>query len=107
MTGAPPRHWLQYLVRIPLGAETLSEEYRIGIVALRQIETWLRDHHAPRALFDSQGRPKAPLVSVSFDETEREKALAYRIFCNELGLSHSLRQSRIVHNACARTTPRF
>ncbi|HEY5208211.1 MAG TPA: hypothetical protein VIJ42_02080 [Stellaceae bacterium] len=105
--SAGPRWWLQYLVRIPVGPETRSEEYQFGLMILRQIETWLRDNHAPRALFDPHGRPKTPLVSVSFDETELEKALAYRIFCNELGLSNSLRQSRIVHNACGRTTPRF
>ena len=103
MTTADPPRWLQYLLWVPLGAETASDEYRIGVMVLRQIETWLRDHHAPRALFDAHGRPKGQLVSVSFDQSELEKALAYRIFCNELGLSHSLRQTRIVHNYCPRT----
>jgi hypothetical protein len=103
MTTASPRRWLQYLVWIPLGTERESDEYRIGILTLRQIETWLRDHHAPRALFDASGRPKGQLVSVSFDRSELGKALAYRIFCNELGLSHTLRQCRIVQNLCQRT----
>jgi hypothetical protein len=103
MTSAKHRRWLQYLLWVPLGAETSSDEYRIGILVLHRIENWLRDHHAPRALFDSYGKPKGQLVSVSFDQTELEKALAYRFFCNELGLSHSLRQTRIVHNACSRT----
>jgi hypothetical protein len=103
MTPVTPRRWLQYLLWVPLGAEASSDEYRVGVLALRRIENWLRDHHAPRALFDLYGRPKGQLVSVSFDQTELEKALAYRVFCNGLGLSHSLRQSRIVHNACART----
>jgi|SRR5579863_535367 len=103
MTPATPRRWLQYLLWIPLGAEVSSDEYRVGVLVLRQIENWLRDHHAPRALFDSYGRPKGQLVSVSFDLTQLEKALAYRVFCNQLGLSHGLRQTRIVHNACPRT----
>jgi hypothetical protein len=103
MTPATPRRWLQYLLWIPLGTEVSSDEYRVGVLVLRQIENWLRDHHAPRALFDSYGRPKGPLVSVSFDLTELEKALAYRVFCNQLGLSQGLRQTRIVHNACPRT----
>lgn len=103
MTTADPRRWLQYLLWVPLGAESSCDEYRIGVLVLRQIEAWLRDHHAPRALFDAQGRPKGQLVSVSFDQSELEKALAYRMFCNELGLSHSLRQTRIVHNFCSRT----
>jgi hypothetical protein len=47
------------------------------------------------------------MVSVFFSESELQTALAYRIFCNELGLSHTLRQSRIRHNRCPRTTPVF
>jgi hypothetical protein len=103
VNSVPYRVWLQFLVRIPLGPETLCEEHRIGVLALRQIEGWLRENHRPRSLFDPHGRPKAELVSVSFDESQLEQAMAYRVFCNELGLSHSLRQSRIVHRNGART----
>ena len=103
MTPAASRRWLQCLLWAPLGADASSDEYRIGILALRRIENWLGEHHAPRALFDLCGRPKGPLVNVSFDQKQLEKALAYRVLCNDLGLSQSLRQSRFVRNACART----
>lgn len=106
MMNPSPRRWLQYLVWLPLDPETTPDEYRSGVLALRQIENWLRDNHAPRALFDKHGRPKSRLVTVSFDETELEKALAYRNFCSTLGLSRSLRQNHIVHNLCPRTRPR-
>ncbi len=103
----PPRHWLQYFVRIELGQEISSEQYQLGLMLLRQLEAWLKDHHRPRQLFDRYGRPKSQMVSVFFSEGELQTALAYRIFCNELGLSHALQQSRIRHNHCPRTTPYF
>jgi hypothetical protein len=102
---AETRRWVQYLLSVPLGAGTETDEYHLGVLILRQIEGWLRDNHAPRTLFDIYGRPKGQLISVSFDQSELEKALAYRIFCKQLGLSHSLRETRIVHNSCPRTRP--
>jgi hypothetical protein len=104
---APPHHWLHYFVHIQLGQDVSSEAYRVGVLVMRQLEAWLSDHHRPRQLFDRHGRPKSPMVSVFFSESELQTALAYRIFCNELGLSHTLRQSRIRHNRCPRTTPVF
>lgn len=107
MAGHSQRTWLQCLLQVRLGHETQSDQYRLGILVLRQIEAWLRDHHTPRPLFDRHGRPKSQTVSVSFAEDEREKAMAYRVFCNELGLGPALQHSRISHNGCPRTTPRF
>jgi hypothetical protein len=97
--------WLHYFVRVPLGPDASSDAYRVGVLVLRQLEGWLADHHRPHQLFDRHGRPKTTLVSVFFSENERQTALAYRIFCNELGLSHGLQQSRVRHNRCPRTTP--
>lgn len=102
MTHPRPRRWLQYLVWLPIDPDAAPEDYRSGILALRQIEDWLRDNHAPRPLFDKHGRPKSGLVSVSFEENELEKALAYRNFCTALGLSRSLRQNYIVDNLAGR-----
>ena len=103
----PPHQWLLYCVQVPLGPDATSDAYRLGVAVLRRLEAWLADHHRPRQLFDRHGRPKSPLVSVFFSEAELQTAMAYRIFCNELGLSQALQQSRIRHNRCPRTTPIF
>ncbi len=43
--------------------------------------------------------------AVFFDRAEAAKALAYRAFCNELGLADTLLSGLVVHVRCPRTTP--
>lgn len=107
MANRSERSWLQCFLTIRLGNDADSDEYRTGILVLRQIEAWLKDNHQPRSLFDRRGQPKSDFVSVAFAQDELDKAMAYRVFCNELGLGSALRHSRIFHNNCPRTTPRF
>ncbi len=105
MANQLERNWHQFFVTISLGDEADTDQYRIGVLVMRQIEAWLREHHRPRPLFDPLGRPKSQLVSVSFAQDELDKAMAYRVLCNELGLGSALHHSRIFHNHCPRTTP--
>lgn len=102
MINEPPRRWLQYLIWLPVGPDASPEDQLNSILALRQIESWLRDHHTPRPLFDKYGRPRSPLVSVSFEDNELEKALAYRGFCTAIGLGQFMRQNYIVDNLAER-----
>jgi hypothetical protein len=102
MNSASPRRWLQYLVWLPVGPDASPDDQLNSILALRRIEKWLRDHHTPRPLFDKYGRPKSPLVSVSFEDKDLETALAYRGFCTAIGLSQSMQQNYIIDNLAER-----
>lgn len=102
--------WLHMIVRIHLGSERArlgSPRFskQPGIRQLRIIERWLQDNHLPQTLFDCFGAPKNDYVHVFFRSDQPSKTMAFRVLCNELGLSDSLDQGRIVINRCARTTP--
>ncbi len=97
--------WRPYSVRAPLAPDREAPAYRRGLDTLRRIEAWLAANHRPIALFDAHGRPKSEAVSVFFDRAEATKALAYRAFCNELGLADALLSGLVVHVHCQRTTP--
>ncbi len=99
------RAWRHYYVRVALAPDRHTQEYRAAVEKLRRLEAWLAAHHRPIALFDAHGLPKGEAVSVFFDLGEAAKALAYRSFCNELGLAETLLSGRVVHIPCARTTP--
>lgn len=97
--------WRHFYVRVGLALDHATPGYRRAIEKLRQLEAWLAANHRPVALFDAHGRPKSEAVSVFFERGEAEKALAYRAFCNELGLAETLLSGRVVHRRCPRTTP--
>lgn len=101
----PVRIWRHYYVRVRLDPDRQAREYQIAVATLRRLEAWLAAHHRPIALFAADGRPKGETVSVFFERTEPEKALAYRAFCNELGLSDSLLSGIVVQVPDERTTP--
>ena len=97
--------WRHYYVRVTLAADREAPDYRRALDTLRRIEVWLAANHRPIALFDAHGRPKSEAVSVFFDRADAVKALAYRAFCNELGLADTLLSGLVVHVRCQRTTP--
>lgn len=97
--------WRHFYVRVGLALDRAAPDYRRGVDKLKRLEAWLAAHHHPVALFDAHGRPKSEAVSVFFDRGDAEKALAYRAFCNELGLAETLLTGLIVHRRCPRTTP--
>jgi len=99
--------WLQFIVRISFGPHPWSREFHDGVELLRKIEGWLRENHVPYAMFDEWGFPKFPAghVPVTFKSNEAEKAMAYRVFCNEIGLGHTLMMTRIVNMPEPRITP--
>lgn len=97
--------WRHYYVRVALAPDREAPAYRRALDTLRRLEAWLAEHHRPVALFDAHGRPKSEAVSVFFDRAEAAKALAYRAFCNELGLAETLLSNLVVHVRCPRTTP--
>lgn len=104
MISAPPE-WVQTIVRISFGRHVFSREYTEGVRILRKIERWLHANHLPRAMFDAHGFPKFPggNVTVTFRANEPEKALAYRVFCNEIGIGGTLDQYRLTYSRDPRT----
>jgi hypothetical protein len=99
--------WLQFIVHISFGRHPWSREFHEGTALLRKIEEWLRDHHIAYAMFDAWGFPKFPAghVPVTFRSTEAEKAMAYRVFCNQIGLGNTMMMMRIVNMPEPRLTP--
>lgn len=99
--------WLQFIVHISFGPHPWSNEFYDGVTLLRKIESWLRENHIAYAMFDAWGYPKFPggYVPVTFLSTEPEKAMAYRVFCNEIGLGHTMMMMRIVNLPEPRLTP--
>ena len=101
------REWLQLVVHIPFGRYVFSKEYVAGVRTLKKIEIWLEDNYFPRSMFNEYGFPRFPSgnITVTFGRGEAEKAMAYRVFCNEIGLGRTLFQVRIVQGPDPRTTP--
>ncbi len=101
------REWIQTVVRISFGRYAFSAEYLEGVRTLKQIELWLQENQLHRPMFDAYGFPRFPSgnITVTFRAAEAEKTMAYRVFCNTLGLGRSLSQYRIVQRADSRTTP--
>jgi len=99
--------WLQFIVHISFGPHPWSREYDEGVALLRKIEDWLRENHIGYAMFDAWGYPKFPAghVPVTFRSDDAEKAMAYRVFCNEIGLGHTMMMIRIVNMPEPRLTP--
>jgi len=69
---------------------------------LRTIERWLFEHHVPQNLFDRTGAPRSDTVHAFFRSDQRQRALAFKGLCKELGLAGSLDQVRLLVNRCAR-----
>jgi hypothetical protein len=101
------RAWIQTVVRISFGKYAFSAEYIEGVRTLKKIEAWLYENQLPRPMFDAYGFPRFPSgnITVTFGAAEAEKTMAYRVFCNTLGLGRTLSQYRIVQLADTRTTP--
>lgn len=101
------REWVQTVVRVSFGHYAFSKEYREGVKTLKKIEVWLRENQFYRTMFDEWGFPKYPSgnITVTFPVSQSHKALAFRVFCNEIGLGRTLMQYRIVQPPDSRTTP--
>lgn len=97
------KSWLNYVVRVALGPRVQSEEFRRGVTKLKRIETWLQKNHLPMTLTDEFGQPRSETVTVFFDAAESAKALAFRGFCNELGLASTMISQRVYLNRDRRT----
>lgn len=83
------------MVRVALGSNIYSDEFRDGLVKLRLIETWLHDNHLPLSLTDIHGQPRSEMVTVFFDSGDADKALAFRGLCGKLGISSSLKSQHV------------
>ncbi len=97
--------WVQTIVRISFGKYAFSGEYFEGVILLRKIERWLHANHLQRSMFYAYGFPKFPIgnITVTFKASEPEKTMAYRVFCNELGIGDTLDQFRIAFSRDPRT----
>lgn len=109
MTGASPetgsrKSWLNYVVRVALGPNRYSVEFRDGLAKLRHIEAWLHENHLPLSLTDIYGQPRSEMVTVFFDASDAAKALAFRGLCGELGIVSSLKSQQVVLNDHHRVT---
>jgi hypothetical protein len=82
--------WQVLVVRVPLG-----EDYELGVRKLQALEAWLADNHRPVTLFRADGRPRSEAVCLAVPAGMPDKALAWRTFCNELGLAAGMAQWRI------------
>lgn len=102
---APDGGWLYYFLRLPPGRNPLTPQYREAVRLRRAVEGWLAAHHVPRPLLDRSGRPLGDLVSVVFRHDQPERVLAFRMFCNELGVAEAMDHFRVVPTRCARTVP--
>ncbi len=100
-----PHEWVQTIVRISFGRYAFSREYFEGVRLLRKIERWLHANHLQRSMFDAYGFPKFPSgnITVTFRANEPEKTMAYRVFCNEIGIGATLDQYRIALSRDPRT----
>ena len=103
--GRPPEGWLYYFLRLPAGRNPLADQYREAVRLRRALEGWLAENHVPRPLLDRSGRPLGELVSVVFRHDQPERVLAFRMFCNQLGLAEAMDHFRVVPGRCPRTTP--
>jgi hypothetical protein len=101
------REWVQTVVRVEFGPYAYSEQYVDGVKTLRKLENWFRENQYHRSMFDAWGYPKYPsgIITVTFPVSQAEKALAFRVFCNTLGLGRTLSQYRIEQRLNSRTTP--
>jgi len=97
--------WLYYVLRLPHGRNPLTDQYREAVRLRRALEGWLLAHHVGRPLLDRGGRPLSELVSVVFRQDQAERVLAFRMFCNSLGVAEAMDHFRVVPTRCRRTTP--
>ncbi|MEQ9643411.1 MAG: hypothetical protein RIM84_25550 [Alphaproteobacteria bacterium] len=99
--------WLLITVALPPADNHGGFSDRKRGLLLHVLEAWLADHHrVPALLPGTRGRRNSDAVTVGFRQDEAETALAFRNFCNEIGVGPGLSQSRVFPNHCARTTPR-
>jgi hypothetical protein len=82
--------WHTIVVRVPM-----APEREAGLRTLRRMERWLAEHHRPMPLFHADGQPRSEAVCVAIPVENAGKALAFRSFCSELGLSGSMVQWRV------------
>ena len=92
------REWLLCIVNIYFGKHPFSKEYSDGVETLRSIENWLKENHFGYSMFDAWGFPKYPAgnIPVTFSPAQAEKAMEYRVFCNQLGLGEIMHMTRVV-----------
>ncbi|MGD9915526.1 MAG: hypothetical protein AB7S80_15720 [Rhizobiaceae bacterium] len=81
--------WQILVVRVPL-----APDYEDGVRKLRALQQWLARHHRPIALFRADGRPRSEAVCLAVPADEPDKALAWRAFCNEIGVAAGMVQWR-------------
>ena len=99
--------WLLITVALPSADNHGGFDDRKRGLLLHVLEAWLTDNHrVPALLPGTRNRRNSDAVTVGFRQDEAEIALAFRKFCNGLGIGNSLSQSRVFPNHCARTTPR-
>jgi len=101
--------WIQFIIRLSFGRYAFSPEFFEGVRILREIEKWMQANHILLLpYFNEYGFPRFPsgAVTVSFlAREEAEKAMAFRVLVNELGLSSTLESVRLVNLPEARLTP--
>jgi len=101
--------WIQFIIRLSFGRYAFSPEFFEGVRILREIEKWMQTNHILLLpYFNEYGFPRFPsgAVTVSFlAREEAEKAMAFRVLVNELGLSSTLESVRLVNLPEARLTP--
>lgn len=99
--------WLLITVALPPADHRGGREDGKRELLLHVLQEWLAAYHrVPALLPGTRDRRNADAVTVGFRRDEAETALAFRNFCNGLGIGQSLSQSRVFPNHCTRTTPR-
>ncbi len=79
--------WHTLVVTVPL-----KPDRDAGLAKLRLLERWLAENHKPVPLFRPDGQPRTTTVCVAVPVENAAKALAWRSFCAQLGLSGSMVQ---------------
>jgi len=81
--------WQVLVVRVPL-----DPDYEAGVRKLQALQEWLAQNHKPVTLFRANGTPRSEVVCLAVPVEAADKALAWRAFCNELGLAAGMVQWR-------------
>jgi hypothetical protein len=94
--------WQVLVVRVPL-----DEDYERGVRNLQALQAWLADNHRPVTLFRADGKPRSEAVCFAVPAGMSDKALAWRTFCNGLGLTAGMAQWRVAPYRPAAHEPPF
>jgi hypothetical protein len=99
--------WLLVTVGLPPAGPDGGRNDQVRGLLLQVLQEWLAARHrVPALLPGARGRRNSDAITVGFRFDEAETALAFRGFCQGLGVIPSLAQSRVRPNRCPRTTPR-